>query len=179
MLFDGHTRKENAYILPAVEEFEPSAVTAFRDEHTEDIRLAQQLKAGIDKVTVARSMMEHIVAGRELTELFIEFMVFNLKHMAKEEDIINKVLWRYYSDDEIRLIALRITQHTPPWIQEFYATWMLRGINDAEAVNWIKAIERGMPPVAFETILQKAEQELPGHRFNKVTTSLSEGQLID
>jgi hypothetical protein len=179
MLFNGHAQNENTYIFPAAEEFEPSVVTAFRDEHMEDMRLGQQLQNGIDKVTASKGMLAHIVSGRELTEAFIEFMVFNLKHMAKEEDIINKVLWRYYSDDDIRLIAMRITQHTPPWIQEFYATWMLRGINDAEAVSWMKAIERGMPPVVFETILQKAEQELPGHRFNNVTTSLSEGQLID
>jgi len=178
MLFEEHEHKENAFILPAVHEYEPVVATSFQNEHAKSAQLSKYLKEGITKVESAVSILEKIVSGRELTEAFIQFMVAHLTHMSREETVINNILWKYYTDNDIRQIGQRISQHTAPWIQEFYATWMLRGINNMEAVNWMKAIERVMPPVVFESLLQKAEQELPEQRFQKVTSSLSEGQQV-
>ena len=179
MLFEGHANKEDRFILPAIEAYEPSVVATFEAEHVEDERLGNQLQACVNKLAEATEYLEKIVAGRELSEAFVSFMIFNLKHMAKEEDILNKILWRYYSDDEIKKIGTDISKAVEPWIQDFYLTWMIRGINDGEARTWIKSVERGMPEIVFKTILQKAEQELPAGRFRKVTAGLNESlQLV-
>lgn len=178
MLFEGHAGKEDHYILPAINEYEPSVVATFNAEHIEDEQLGKDLNAAIEKLSACDEFLERIIAGRELNEAFVRFTVFNLNHMAKEEDIINKILWRYYSDDEIKTVGSEIGRHTEPWMQDFYATWMLRGINDSEATSWIKAIERGMPAVVFQTLMQKAEQELPQTRFKKITQSLTEGLQV-
>lgn len=179
MLFEGHAHKEDQFILLAIAAYEPSVVAAFEAEHVEDNQLGEQLNICIEKLEISQSLLEKIVAGRELSETFVSFMVFNLKHMAKEEDILNRILWRYYSDDEIKKIGTDIAKSVEPWIQDFYATWMLRGINDSEARTWIKAVERGMPELVFKTLLQKAEQELPAKRFRRVSAALTEGlQLV-
>jgi hemerythrin-like domain-containing protein len=175
MLFEGHAHKEDHFVLPLINEYEPSVVAAFNSEHEEDEKLGNELKFAIEKVTNSVTGSEKIVSGRELSEAFVRFMVFNLNHMAKEEDIINKILWRYYSDDEIRAMVAKIGKQDPPWIQEFYFTWMIRGISNGEAVNWMKSIQKGVPPVVFQSLIQKAEQELPGRRFKKIAQSLSEG----
>jgi hemerythrin-like domain-containing protein len=174
MLFDGHARKEDKYVFSAITEYEPSVVASFESEHEKDAQLGKELNDRAEQLSVSATILEKIVSGRQLTEAFVAFMVFNLEHMAKEEDIINKILWRYYSDDEIKKINGQIIENTPPWIREFNFTWMLRGISNPEAINWIRAIEKGMPPVVFQTILQKAEQELPVKRFRKVIVSLTE-----
>jgi hemerythrin-like domain-containing protein len=173
LLFEGHAHKEDTFILPMINEYEPSVVATFHAEHEEDDKLGIELNNAVEKVANGSSLLEKIVAGRELTESFVRFMVFNLEHMAKEEDIINKILWRYYSDDEIKAVSSQISASTPPWMQDFYAKWMLRGINNNEATVWIKAIEKTVPPVVFQTLLQKAEQELPKKRFQKISQSLS------
>lgn len=173
LLFDGHAHKEDQFILPAICDYEPSVVATFQAEHVRDEALGAALNAGIDRRTQASTPAEKIAAGNCLTQSFIEFMVFNLEHMAKEEDIVNKTLWRYYSDDEIRKIVGQIQQATPPWMQDFYAAWMLRGINNAEAATWMKAIKQGTPPIVFRTLLQKAEQVLPRTRFHQVAATLS------
>lgn len=175
MLFEGHAHKEDLFVLPLINEYEPSVVAAFNSEHVEDEKLGNELKKAVEKVAAGTSTLEKIVAGRELTESFVRFMVFNLNHMAKEEDIINKILWRYYSDDEIKAVVGKISQADPPWIQEFYVKWMIRGINNPEAANWMKAIEKSVPPVVFQSLVQKAEQELPAKRFKKISQSLFEG----
>jgi hypothetical protein len=178
LLFEGHAEKEDHFILPAVEEYEPSVVTTFNSEHQEDEKLGIELNLSVERVLATTTLLEKIVAGRELTEAFVRFMVFNLNHMAKEENILNKILWRYYSDEEIKDLSRQISQSVAPWMQDFYATWMLRGINNAEATEWIKAIERGAPAIVFQTLLQKAEQELPKDRFKIITQSLSEKEAL-
>jgi hemerythrin-like domain-containing protein len=178
MLFEGHAHKEDHFILPMIAEYEPSVVATFNSEHEEDEKLGKELNNTVERVLSSTTLLEKLVSGRELTEAFIRFMVFNLNHMAKEENILNKILWRYYSDEEIKAVAGQIGKADPPWIQEFYVTWMLRGINNTEAINWMKAIEKGTPAVVFQTLLQKAEQELPGKRFQTITQSLSEGVQV-
>jgi hemerythrin-like domain-containing protein len=178
MLFEGHAAKEDRFIFSAINSYEPSVVSAFEEEHETNIQLGQELNTAMDAVNKSASILEKIVSGRKLTESFVHFMVFNLQHMNREESIINQVLWRYYSDEEIRSIGAQINHATPPWIQEFYATWMLRGINNREAISWIKAIEKGMSPIVFKTLLQKAEQEWPASRFQEVSRSLTEGMQL-
>jgi len=172
MLFEGHAHKEDHFVLPMINEYEPSVVATFNAEHEEDERLGLALNTAVEKLSTGTMPQEKILAGRELTESFVGFMVFNLQHMAKEEDIINKILWRYYSDDEIKAVAMQISQDTPPWMQDFYFKWMLRGISNTEVTGWIKSIEKSQPPVVFQTILQKAQQELPRKRFQKIRQSL-------
>jgi len=173
MLFDGHAHKEDHFILPMINEYEPSVVAKFASEHEEDEKLANELNNAVEIVDIATSA-EKPVAARLLTESFVRFMVFNLEHMAREEEILNKILWRYYSDDEIKAVASQISQNTAPWVQDFYAKWMLRGINNSEAVAWIKGIANGSSPIVFQTILQKAEQELPWRRFQRISQSLEQ-----
>jgi hypothetical protein len=178
MLFEGHAHKEDNFVLPLINEYEPSIVATFNSEHVEDEKLGKELNSAVEKLASSSTAFEKIVAGRELTESFIRFMVFNLNHMAKEEDIINKILWRYYSDDEIKAVVGKISQADPPWIQEFYVKWMIRGINNTEAITWMKAIEKGVPPIVFQSLVQKAEQELPSNRFQKIVQSISEETLV-
>lgn len=172
MLFEGHAHKEDNFILPMINEYEPSVAASFNTEHEEDERLGNELNTAVEKVASSLIPQEKMASGSELIECFVRFMIFNLEHMAKEEDIINKILWRYYSDDEIKEVASQISANTPPWMQDFYAKWMLRGINNSEATVWMKAIQKGAPSVVFQTLLQKAEQELPARRFQKINQSL-------
>ena len=174
MLFEAHAHKEDHFILPAISEYEPSVVASFENDHHMDEQLAARLSHDIAQVEKAFSYLEKLIAGRHLNETFVEFTVFNLQHMAREEDVINKILWRYYTDDEIRKISGQITASVDPWMHDFYSTWMLRGISNPEAANWMKTVEKFGPPVVFKTLLQKAGKELPKGRFMKISQSLGE-----
>lgn len=174
MLFDLHASKEDKFVLPAISEYEPSVVATFEAEHATDKQLGEQLNNCLSKVKRAISSTDKTIAGRKLTEAFTEFMTFNLQHMAKEESLLNKILWQYYADDEIRGISVQIVQSTPPYLQDFYSTWMLRGINNTEATRWMKTLRIAMPEIVFQTIYTKAKQELSPVRFRKLAASLKE-----
>ncbi len=172
MLFDEHARKEDRFILPAILPFEPSVVDAFEQEHVEDLVLSRQLNAAIRELEGLLTAEDRTVAGRKINMQFVEFLVFNLKHMAKEEDLSNRLLWRHYSDAEILQIQESIVQHTEPWHQDFYAKWMLRGINNSEAAVWLCSVERAAPEIVYQTLFNKAKQELPKLRFQKLVAAL-------
>ena len=47
-------------------------------------------------------------AGTQVHAAFSKFMLFNIEHMAKEEDVLNPILWRYYTDAELMAISQQI-----------------------------------------------------------------------
>lgn len=172
-LFEEHAHNEDTHVLPAVFSFEPSIVDAFEQEHVQDLELSRALHLTIAELYRATAAVEKQRLGRQLTIAFIQFMVFNLNHMAKEEEILNEILWRYYSDDEIKNIEAVIRQNAPADRQPFVVKWMLRGISNSEAVNWLKGMQQQLPAPVFEGIIAIAEAELPASRFQQITAQLA------
>jgi hypothetical protein len=179
MLFEEHARKEDFYILKAIVPYEPSVADAFEQEHMEDMELSAELS---DEVIAFESLLdngEREAAGRKINELFAAFIAFNLKHMAKEELVINEILWRYFSDNEILQIQNRIVASTQPWHQDFFSKWMLRGINNAEATSWLLAVERTAPPIVYHTLFNKARQQFTNSRFQQLVESLKQNLVLN
>lgn len=179
MLFEEHARKEDFYILKAIVPYEPSVADAFEQEHIEDMELSAELS---DAVVAFESLLdnsEREAAGKKINELFAAFIAFNLKHMGKEELVINEILWRYFSDNEILQIQNRIVASTQPWHQDFFSKWMLRGINNAEAASWLLAVERTAPPIVYQTLFNKARQQFTNSRFQLLVESLKQNLVLN
>jgi hypothetical protein len=179
MLFDEHAHKEDSFVLPAILQFEPSVADAFEQEHVTDLALSSQLNKAVDEFETLLKAEDRAAAGRKINIDFVAFLVFNLQHMAKEEDIINQLLWRYYTDAEILQIQQRIVQSTQPWHQDFYSKWMLRGINNIEAATWLRSVEGSAPPVVYQTLFAKAKRELSRSRFQKLVEALTESAVLN
>jgi hemerythrin-like domain-containing protein len=179
MLFDEHAHKEDTFVLPAILQYEPSVVDAFEQEHVADLALARQLSDAVKQLDSLLKAADREAAGRKLNVIFVEFVAFNLKHMAKEEDVINNILWRYYTDGEILQIQNRIVESTEPWHQDFFSKWMLRGINNTEAAAWLMAVQRIAPSIVYQTLFNKARQEYSKKRFQHLVESLQENVVLN
>ena len=179
MLFDEHAHKEDTFVLPAILQYEPSVVDAFEQEHVADFALAALLSDAVKQLDSLLKAGDREAAGRKLNVIFVEFVAFNLRHMAKEEDVINNILWRYYTDGEILQIQNRIVESTTPWHQDFFSKWMLRGINNAEAAAWLMAVQRTAPAIVYQTLFSKARQEYSKKRFQQLVDSLQESVVLN
>ena len=177
-LFESHADKEDNYVFKAIAAYEPSVVAAFEAEHVEDHTLGESLEKWITafEYAVAPSAKQSI--GEELVKAFIQFMVFNLNHMAKEENVINPILWRYYSDAELHNITLRITKDIPPQEMAYFSRWMVKGLSSDEILYWLKGVKNSAPQPAFHALLAIAEKELAPKRWNVVQESLMEGAMV-
>jgi hemerythrin-like domain-containing protein len=171
-VFDKHAYNEDHFVFPAVEQYEPSVVDAFEQEHVRDHELSTQLRTLINIYGSLSTDEERIQLGSALRKAFVDFLAFNLVHMAKEEDVINNLLWRYYTDEQIRAIEKQIISNQTPESIAVVWRWMLRGLSNTEIINWLKAVEKNAPPLVFKDLYLIAENELPGHRFRQVVGEL-------
>ena len=176
-LFDDHAHHEDKFILPAIQEHEPSIVDAFEREHAMNIKLTRALKNCLQALQMASLVVRPEMAN-VLYKTFVQFMVFNLEHMSKEETILNKILWRYYSDEEILAIQKNILASLTPWSATNGSRWMMRGLNNPEIVGWFKSIEESASEAAFQKLFAIAERELPERRFRHVLETLTEGVML-
>ena len=159
-LFGQHAHHEDEYILPYIASVDPQLVQSFENEHEKDEQLGNMLVnlIAIFKNTVSDE--ERLICGSALVKAFGDFLVFNLEHMAREEAQINPVLWKYYTDEELKELHARIGARLSPEEKGDTAPWIVRGINRVEAVRWLTLLKQTAPAPAFEAMLGLLEKEL-------------------
>jgi hypothetical protein len=177
-LLDKNSDAKDKYILPAVEPFEPGIAATLNCDHYADVAISKCLASTIAYFRNTDSNEEKEAFGTKITNKFTELMMFRLKQMAKEEDVLNRILWNYYSNEQLLTIENTITENTSEETQTFVARWMMRGMNNAEIVKWMKSVEKNASCRVCQTLLEMAETELSEHRFRQVEASLTEGALV-
>jgi hemerythrin-like domain-containing protein len=177
-LFESHAHKEDSFVFPAIAAYDPSVVDAFEQEHAEDRALGQSLQAWLTALHYAVAPSAKKTIGEDLTKAFIQFAIFNLRHMAKEEQVISPLLWRYYTDAELHGITLQIMKTIQPREMQLFSKWMMKGVNNAEALYWLQGVKNTAPQPAFEALLSVAEAELHPHRWNVIRESLTDGAMV-
>jgi hypothetical protein len=177
-MFEHHAYHEDNYIFSAIEQFEPSIVDTFEQEHVKDHELGEKLNSLLAMYPTLKTDDEKIYFGSAIRKNFVEFIAFNLEHMAKEEDIINNLLWRYFSDDEILALEHKIVASSSPEHVAIVMKWMLRGLSNQEIVKLLKEAEKNAPEHVFQRLFAAAENEISENRFRKVIEGLTEGQMV-
>jgi hypothetical protein len=172
LLFEEHARHEDTHVLPAVATYEPSVSDSFEQEHVTDLQLAQDLTASVETFFLAPDATARRERGDALRAAFNAFLVFNIHHMAKEESLLNGILWRYYDDAELRALNARIVQSVQPWIADISAHWMLLGNTVADCAQWFRGVAATAPLVVYDGLLQKAEAVLPTTRWKQLHSEL-------
>lgn len=177
-IFEGHAAKEDHYVFAALTAYEPSVVAVFEQEHVEDHALGESLQNWLTALSYAQTNSARRTIGHELTQAFIDFAAFNLRHMAKEEKIINPLLWRYYSDAELHGITQKILATIAPAENAVVSRWMVKGMSNGEIAGWLQNVRNGAPQPVFASLLSLAEANLPAQRWHSVREMMSEGAMV-
>jgi hemerythrin-like domain-containing protein len=177
-LFDKHANTEDDFALTAIEAYEPSVVTLFEEEHVQDHELSNRMRSLLIMFQSLTTDDEKLQLGSAIRAAFTEFLTFNLKHMAKEESVLNNLLWRYYSDEELQGITQKIIAQIPADKKHLYSTSMMRALSNNEITNWLKEVKNNAPEFVFNSMLGIAEKELPEQRLFQVLGNISEGAML-
>ena len=177
-MFDKHAHLEDTLVFPAIAQYEESVVDVFSQEHVLDHELTEKLRTFVLMFNSLETDVEKKQMGSAIRKAFVEFLVFNLNHMAKEEDILNNLLWHYLSDAEIIAIEHNIVSRQSPAESAAGMKWMLRGLSNEEIISWMKGIQKNAPEFVFNNLFELAEKELPATRFRKVVEGLTEGVML-
>lgn len=173
-LFEGHADKEDTKIFPLLQAVAPDVVDDFEKQHVTDHQLGEDLQDAIVAYDSAQSVPQRIQCGAKLMRAFDEFTAFNLQHMNKEETIINSLLWKHYTDEQILSVQHEIVSSIPPDKNEWYSRWMIKGINDVELFRWLQAVQKMAPAPVFNGLCAMAGQELPEERWKAIRDQLEE-----
>ncbi|RYZ24617.1 MAG: hypothetical protein EOO16_00520 [Chitinophagaceae bacterium] len=173
LLFEEHARHEDHHVLPAVATYEPSVSDCFAQEHVTDHQLGLELTASAETFFLAPDNAARLERGEAIRAAFNAFLVFNLQHMAKEECLLNDLLWRYYDDKELRALNARIVQSVQPWIADLSAHWILLGNTVPDCAAWMKGIAAAAPLAVYDSLLQKAQSVLPPARWQSLRQQLA------
>ena len=177
-LFDEHAHTEDTFILPAISEYEPSVVDVFEQEHVKDLALSKNVHGLLQAFSLTVSADAKQEIGAAISKAVFEFTLFNLEHMKKEEDILNKLLWRYFDDAYLHGITMNILENVPADKMPLYNKWMMRGLSNTEIIHWLKQVKNNAPDFVFQSFIGLAIAELPDNRWQKIQEQLTEGAML-
>ena len=173
LFFDEHAENEDQFILPHVHKHNATLIDELEKDHDIDHRLTQTLFEYIGEWNQTTSATQRATIGQRIGYAFNEFIAFNLYHMNKEENVLMYLLWKHYTDEEIRQMEGQILQSIPLQTLLAESRWMMRSINDKEVIDWLLGVKQGAPAAVFDTFLQLADEELPRERLVNVRTALA------
>jgi hypothetical protein len=173
-LFGKHTYGEDCFVLSAVKQYEPSVADAFEQDHVRGRELAEELSAILTAYETASVITDKVWVAEKISIAYNGLLIFHIDMMSKEEQVLMPILWRYYNDQDLLGIRKQILSHLPAPLQVKMNNWMLKGMNIAEIVGWLKNVEQSNGEFIYEALLNSAEISLSWQRFDLVIKGLDE-----
>ncbi|WP_460970023.1 hemerythrin domain-containing protein [Spirosoma migulaei] len=173
LFFDEHAENEDHFILPHIRPYQTQLIDELENDHQIDHQLTQTLFDHIRAWETATSSNQREAIGQQILFAFHEFIAFNLYHMNKEETVLIDLLWKHYTDAEIRQMEQAIIASIPPQTLMAESRWMMRSINDKEVIAWLSGVKHGAPQAVYDRFWQLAQEELSTERLTNVQAALA------
>lgn len=170
-----HLRHENLFLHPALEARSLGSSAATALEHDGHEQAFAELERLVDSVERAFAgggpELESLTKQLYLNLSF--FVAENLAHMYREETETTKLLWRHYSDDELRRIEGAIVASESPEELAVGIRWMLPSLTPKERLGLLGGARQGLPPATFQGLLQLAEGVLEPAEYRQLLIGLA------
>jgi iron-sulfur cluster repair protein YtfE (RIC family) len=126
--------------------------------------MVAELQALGDALRATASDLESL-AGRTLYLHFSRFAAELLLHMAEEEQVVQPLLERFFSDDELRAIHGRLlaSMTTPETMRS--GPWLLRAVNPTERAALVASVAATAPRAEYEALLDLARSVLSSAEY--------------
>jgi hypothetical protein len=178
-VLDTHAGFEDHFILSVISRLDASVKEAFTTGNVRDFELTTRLRGLLRSYASMVSGNDKIAIGHSINVSFVELMVFNLTQMAKEELVINPILWKHYTDGQLRSIVNELQAQVPRDHFTQVIKWMVHGLNTKEIIQWLKQVENcDSPEPLLCNLLTLVETELPADRRNRIIEGMTEGALM-
>ena len=155
--FEQHGHHEDTILMPVIAEFQVATIASFEKDHIDDRQLGEDLVHLQNIYHAAQTCTERIIAGSAICKAFVDYMIFNLQHMQREEIELNKLLWDNFTDDEIQKIDAQIIASIPAEEMALNVQWVMQAINSDEVTNWLIAVKQTAPEHVFASFFELTE----------------------
>lgn len=152
---DGHIAHEDAHIRPALVQRAPSAVSTLDAEHVEHARQVAELRSLAAALADATPTDTRRAIGDTLLLQYSVFVAETLAHMAYEERVVQPLLDRLFSAEELISIHEEIVGSVPPHEMIVYLRGMIPGANKEERAEMLGNIRAHAPREGFALLLSE------------------------
>jgi hypothetical protein len=108
---------------------------------------------------------------------YMQFMMFHLNLMAGEETEINHLLWYQFNDTKLVSIEQQILATLSPAEMFIYSKWMVKGLSDAELVEWLAQLKKAVRSLVFNSVMNHIQAQLSPESWYQVKDSIGEGAM--
>lgn len=154
--------EESRYIIPALEPFAEQVPECFAADKRGRIspldRIVEHMRVFDAEAGSVRSRKW---APALFSASFLHLSDWVIQAMQRQEEMLNPLLWNYFSDDAIYALQLKIEgkQTMSEWLD--LCSWMMKDMDDVDIANWLNNMELSLPKPVFELLLEKITGELP------------------
>ncbi|RYZ61796.1 MAG: hypothetical protein EOO14_04035 [Chitinophagaceae bacterium] len=96
------------HILPAITAYESAIADSLLQERAEMGKVQEQLKESIDAQGWASQPPGQGRETEDLATCFESLALQMIQYLRREENLAGKLLWRYYSDEELQALATKL-----------------------------------------------------------------------
>jgi hypothetical protein len=87
--------------------------------------------------------------------------------------LLAPALWKHYTDEQLLELNQRIVASIPPPEVALASKWMMRGLNNNDAISWLKDVKENAPQFVFDSLISIAANELSAHRFSMIEEAIT------
>lgn len=181
LVLDCHRQaeEESRYIIPAILRFHKNAPECFSAETYGRNSPANNLLRRMNRIEDAKGSKSRVKsAANMLSAGFRRFAEQVILSMKMQEEMLNPLLWSYYTDEDLQEIQERIEgrQTMAEWLS--LCTWMVKDMDDEEIADWLLSVRSTLPYPVFEQLVDRLSAGLPLLRWNKVQSGLTEEAMV-
>lgn len=122
-LCEGHLDVEEKIILPALRSRLTGSLASIASAHHAQTEGVQEMTA-LGEALLHTAKDSRVFIGRMLYLRFSTFVGENMLHMAEEEQVVQPLMERVFTDDELRAMHARILESLSPEERAMSARWM-------------------------------------------------------
>lgn len=181
LVLDCHRQAEEEYrfILPAIRLFSSKVPECFSSDHYGKHSPADKLLKRMSRIEQQRERYAQLkLTERLLSSSFRRFAEQVIVSIQMQEELLNPLLWAFYTDKELQLLQDRIEsrQTISEWLS--LCTWMVKDMSDDEVSRWLLTVQSTLPIPVYEQLVDRLSARLPILRWDKVQTGLTAEALV-
>jgi hypothetical protein len=151
---DSHIAHEDRHLRPSLAARAPNAVSTLDHEHEEHARQVAELRALTTALREAPTSDARTSIGHTLYLHFSVFVAETLAHMAYEERVVQPLLDRLFTRQELRMVHEAIIRSSPPQEMIVFLRAMIPAANREGRAELVANVRANAPPEAFAALLK-------------------------
>jgi len=166
-MLKSHGQHEDNNIFNRLNEYDHETANIFFHEHNIIHKKYESLTLHIKEMLLSNTENKSELALK-INRGFNDFAAFYFSHMNKEEEIAIPSTQKYFSDEELAEMRMKIQSSIPPDEYKVWMQYMLPSLNNLELTGLFKGLKLTAPAEVLERMTVIAEELIGSERFEKI-----------